>query len=312
MSTYPARLEFILRDMPCEGNQRLFVIWIVGASKLSYAKIRPLEVHPQDKALNVSVEAYTWSHGTISSCVENHGRYIEGAAFVDVCVCLNRGSSLVNPVYESIVRMNIYKNLSANRTASAVVDTVYGRTPRGCNDKGDLTRFTSWRGEHACSISGCVVNLTHGQYDAVPFGVTQLRVVAIQVAFGTVETVKWNLAIVRYVSAATKNLTPTPVELNEILNNCSDDFSEKIENREDIELCQEFNEGREYLEPAEEEGQPYVSPAPAKKSSASASLLCVTASEGVSSKHMNPFQVLLGDEASQIPEPAMAKIADNS
>ncbi|RCN41055.1 hypothetical protein ANCCAN_13001 [Ancylostoma caninum] len=288
-ATYPVRLEFVLRDMPSEagwGNQRPRVIWIAGASKLSYAKVRSMEVHPQDKALNVCVEAYTWSHGTISSCVENHGRYIEGAAFVDVCVRLSRASSLANPVYESIARMDIYKNLSANSTANAVVDTVYGRTPLGCDNSDDVTRFTPWTGEHACSISGRVVNLTHDQRDAVALGVSQLPVVAIQAAFGTGKTVVGaliaaqfaaergipvivtattnaavaqftetilsldtyrNLAIVRYVSdtAATENLTPTPVDLNEILKNLGDDYVDEIEDPEEIELCQEFKEGRE-------------------------------------------------------------------
>ncbi|KIH54322.1 hypothetical protein ANCDUO_15533 [Ancylostoma duodenale] len=124
--------------------------------------------------------------------------------------------------------MDIYRNLSANSTASAVVDTVYGRTPVDCDNRDDASRFTPWTGEHACSISGRVVNLTNDQCDAVALDVSELPVKSIQVAQFT-ETILSldayrNLAIVRYVSAApTENLTPTPVDLNEILKNLGDE-----------------------------------------------------------------------------------------
>ncbi|KIH52104.1 hypothetical protein ANCDUO_17796 [Ancylostoma duodenale] len=278
IATYTMNLEFFLHDMPCKagwGNQRPLVIWIAEASKLLYANVISVEVHPQHKAFTVSVEAYTWSHDIISrSRVQNRGRYIEGTAFLDVRVHLSRASSLANLVYEFIARVNIYRYLSADSTADAVL-----RSRDACRD----------------------------------------------------------LAVVHYVSdtAATKNLITTPVHINEILENFGNNFAE---DEEIVELCQEFKEGREYLEQilfhperapvmSDEDRNEYFT---SKKfvsenhqkmvnlmfqlfSSSiicptTASLLNVTASAGIFSKYMTTFHKLIRDEA-QKPEPAMAAAA---
>ncbi|KAL6735799.1 hypothetical protein Aduo_006206 [Ancylostoma duodenale] len=260
IATYTMNLEFFLHDMPCKagwGNQRSLVIWIAEASKLLYANVISVEVHPQHKAFTVSVEAYTWSHDIISrSRVQNRGRYIEGTAFLDVRVHLSRASSSANLVYEFIARVNIYRDL----------------------------------------------------------------------------------AVVHYVSdtAATKNLITTPVHLNEILENFGNNFAE---DEEIVELCQEFKEGREYLEQIlfhperapvmsdEDRNEYFISKKFVSEDHqkmvnlmfqlfsssiicpTTASLLNVTASAGIFSKHMTTFHKLIRDEASQKPEPAMAAVA---
>ncbi|EYC35221.1 hypothetical protein Y032_1108g3617 [Ancylostoma ceylanicum] len=80
-STCPMLLNFTLRDMPCEAgwsSQCPLVLWISGASRLCYAKVRAVEVHPQAEALNISIEALTWLHDTVSDGVEEQGRYSSG------------------------------------------------------------------------------------------------------------------------------------------------------------------------------------------------------------------------------------------
>ncbi|KIH56783.1 hypothetical protein ANCDUO_13037 [Ancylostoma duodenale] len=383
MTMCPMRLNFTLRNMPCEAgwsSQRPLVLWITDASRLSYAKVRAVEVHHQAKALNISIEAFTWSHETVSRCVEGHCRHIGDATFVDICVRLSKPTALANPVYESISRMESYRNLSTDSAAGAVVDAVYGRTPLSCDNSDDQPRFTPWTGEHVYNIKGRAVTLTHDQRDAVALGVRELSVVAIQAAFGTCKTVVGSLiaahlaierripvivtattnaavaqftetilslddypdlVVVRYVSgtALAENLTRTPVDLNEILKYLGDNFADKLEEK-DKQLCQDFKEGLEHLEEylhhpeqalamTEDDKEEYfISESfvsenlqkmvdlmfallkPSVICATTASLLNTTAApEGIFARHVSNFQVLIGDDTSQIPEPALVAMA---
>ncbi|KIH55244.1 hypothetical protein ANCDUO_14601, partial [Ancylostoma duodenale] len=149
-----------------------------------------------------------------------------------------------------------------------------------------------------------------------------------------------DLAVVRYVSdtAVAENLTRTPVDLNEILKNLGDNFADELEEK-DKQLCQDFKEGREHLEEhlhhperalamTEDDKEEYfISESfvsnlqkmvdlmfallkPSIICATTASLLNTTAApEGIFARHVSNFQVLIGDEASQIPEIALVAMA---
>ncbi|XGW20354.1 hypothetical protein V3C99_003843 [Haemonchus contortus] len=149
-----------------------------------------------------------------------------------------------------------------------------------------------------------------------------------------------HLNIVRNISdtAAAVNQTPTSVDLGKILRTLGDDYEEQL-SHEDLHTCHEFQEYREiienYLDHPElipnmsdedkeeyEIAERYVSQTlkrmvnimftvrrPSIICMTTASLLNSTASGGIFTPYLTEFTTVIGDEASQIPEPTLLAIA---
>uniref|UniRef100_A0A7I4XWS9 AAA_12 domain-containing protein n=1 Tax=Haemonchus contortus TaxID=6289 RepID=A0A7I4XWS9_HAECO len=150
-----------------------------------------------------------------------------------------------------------------------------------------------------------------------------------------------HLEVLRYLSdtAASENLYPTEVDLNVVLKSLGDRYGAQLDDAEK-QFCRVFKEKRELLEQymedpskflymSEEDQHEYeiaersVSQSiekmvklmfrvrrPAILCLTTASLLNTTdPSNGLFRRHSSTFGTIIGDEASQIPEPALAAIA---
>nr|CDJ87113.1 unnamed protein product [Haemonchus contortus] len=149
-----------------------------------------------------------------------------------------------------------------------------------------------------------------------------------------------NLNVVRHISdtAASSNLTPTAVDLNKVLKGLGAAFGHLLD-AEDREACQRFTQCRQLLEDylenpdrvpemSDDDKEEYeiaeqfvsqtikrmvrilftVNP-PSVLCLTTSSLLNSTGSRGIFSQYVTNFKVIIGDEDSQIPEPALLTIA---
>ncbi|KHJ97536.1 integrase core domain protein, partial [Oesophagostomum dentatum] len=381
LSAYPIRVTFTLYGMPTEAGwaaHRPIALWVAGSPNLIHAKVHHVDARTHDKALNITIQAYPWSHATLLRYIHRFARNLDTTPFVDICVQLSRPPPTANPAYECVSRMPIYAQLSSSSMASTIVDTVYGRTALGCVNQNEASPFTPLTGDYTCIFRGRKLTLTDDQRDAVALGLSNLPIVAIQAAFGTGKTMVGaltavtlvfshhtcvvvtattnaavaqftetvlsldgadQLAIVRYVSdtATAENNTPTSVDLNVVLKNLGDNFRDRLD-EDELNMCRDFKSGREVLEEylnhpdktlemSEDEkeeyfiSEKYVSDhlqrmvdlmfrllKPEIVCATTASLLNLVSSGGLFAKHMSNFRVLIGDEASQIPEPVLAAL----
>ncbi|XGW24299.1 hypothetical protein V3C99_006024 [Haemonchus contortus] len=148
------------------------------------------------------------------------------------------------------------------------------------------------------------------------------------------------MRVVRHISdtAEADNLTPTPVDLSKVLKSLRSDFKDQL-SEEDLEKCELFKGYREiiesYIEYPEaipnmtddqkdeyEIAEQYVSRTlkrmvkimfrvrcPLVICMTTSSLLNSTGRKGIFKSYIRDFRVVIGDEASQIPEPALLTIA---
>ncbi|CAJ0610562.1 unnamed protein product [Cylicocyclus nassatus] len=150
-----------------------------------------------------------------------------------------------------------------------------------------------------------------------------------------------DVPMVRYVSdsaTAAENAYTTPSDLNVILKGLGEKYEAKMTSTE-RNRCHEFKEGRDVLEQAlrdperalqmseEQSEECYISDkyvsrnlqkmvdlmfrlhAPAVIFATTSSLINIIGPKGIFRKHMSRFSVLIGDEASQIPEPVVVTLA---
>ncbi|XGW33676.1 hypothetical protein V3C99_017807 [Haemonchus contortus] len=148
------------------------------------------------------------------------------------------------------------------------------------------------------------------------------------------------MRVVRHISdtAAADNLTPTPVDLSKVLKSLGSEFKDQL-SEEDLEKCELFKGYRDiiesYMEHPEaipnmtddqkdeyEIAEQYVSRTlkrmvkimfrvrrPSVICMTTSSLLNSTGRKGIFKSYIRDFRVVIGDEASQIPEPALLSIA---
>ncbi|CAJ0610543.1 unnamed protein product [Cylicocyclus nassatus] len=148
------------------------------------------------------------------------------------------------------------------------------------------------------------------------------------------------LVPVRYLSdsAASDNTNPTPVDLNTLLANLEAEHGGQM-TEEEITLCRDYRDGRrvierylqdpdQVLQMTEEDKEEYLLSerfvsrnlqkmvnllfrlrSPNILLATTASLLNTTSPGGIFTRHIHPFKVLIGDEASQIPEPVLVALA---
>ncbi|KAL6730202.1 hypothetical protein Aduo_001190 [Ancylostoma duodenale] len=273
------------------------------------------------------------------------------------------------------------------------MDRIYGATELGCPYRTEPALYEMEEGESVYNLDGQDVTLSEEQRKAVDLGTSTLPIVGIQAAFGTGKTVVGaiiaarrahagkrvvmmastnaavaqftqtllsltayrHLNVLRFVSdaAAQENLTPTPVDMNQILMSLGDEFdAELIE--EEKALCRKFKAGRSVLERyienpdlaldmSEEDKEEYAIAernvsTTAKKMMAlmyrlrfpdigcitTASLLNTLGTPGGAltdddstdddteelQESQGRYQLLIGDKASQIPEPALAAVSN--
>ncbi|CAJ0605849.1 unnamed protein product [Cylicocyclus nassatus] len=149
-----------------------------------------------------------------------------------------------------------------------------------------------------------------------------------------------HLAVVRYLSdtAAAENNSPTSADLGELLKELGTRYAEQL-TADELDLCSAFQSGREVLERylddpdlvfrmTEEDREEYfISERFVSRNvqkmvdllfrlmkpnvilATTSSMLNVSGPGGIFKKHVEGFKVLIGDEASQIPEPVLMALA---
>ncbi|RCN45064.1 hypothetical protein ANCCAN_08929 [Ancylostoma caninum] len=197
--------------------RRPIVIWGAGSTKLSRATVGRSTLDWERKLLNVSLDAFAWSSRTLEKATKRFGRRRpdDDGYSLDICVRLTKAPPTANPTYEHIFRLRAFANLQGETTASKIMDRVYGATELGCAYRTEPALFEMEEGYSVYNLNGQDVTLTEEQRRAVDLG--------------------------------TKNLTPTPVDMNRILMSLDEEFEAELTDEEKA-LCLKFETGRSILE----------------------------------------------------------------
>ncbi|KIH60964.1 hypothetical protein ANCDUO_08772 [Ancylostoma duodenale] len=279
LTVHPLGLSFTLTDMATEAGwepRRIVVIWVAEALNLSLASGR--------KLLHVTLVAFAWSSRTLEKATKRLGRQraeYDGHS-LDICIHLSKAPPTANPTYEHVSRLRAFANLQGETAASKIMDRVYGTTAGISLPNG--ARFVRDGGRR---IGIQAQRLGQEQRNAVDLGTGTLPIVDIQAAFGAGETVVGaiiaarrasdgkrvvmmastnaavaqfaqtllsltafrHLHVLRFVydAAAQENLTPTPVDMNQIPMSLGDEFDAEPTDDEKA-LCSKFKAGRSILE----------------------------------------------------------------
>lgn len=165
---YPTQLSFSLPNMTSESGwttQRPVALWISGSNVLARAFVARVEPVPLQGQLNITIEAFMWSHNTIRTAVEEKGRWAGRDFCVDMCARLAKQSSRADPIYDILSRTKVCSDVPLGSTASDILDTIYGRQPFPPPQPGDEVAL-SYR------LTSCTVRLTEEQRAAVQLGVS--------------------------------------------------------------------------------------------------------------------------------------------
>ncbi|XGW28371.1 hypothetical protein V3C99_008276 [Haemonchus contortus] len=171
---FPTRIRFHIHDMPSEagwGPGRHAVVWVVGSNNLIQVKVVYVEPDTPARRLDVTAEAFRWSHRALQRAFTAHGTDIGIGHTAGICVRLVKTSASSDPVYELVSRSSMFENLQTDSIGHQVINLAFGcprpnaDQPRQLRDPPNLPQV-DW----TFSVQQQMVVLTQDQKEAVRLG----------------------------------------------------------------------------------------------------------------------------------------------
>ncbi|KAK6032051.1 hypothetical protein OSTOST_01785, partial [Ostertagia ostertagi] len=98
----------------------------------------PVQPHTHQKALDVVLQAFPWSHRSLQRVLREFGRDQDGARVISICFRLGTSTTAANPVYDLVSRVQIFENLTPDTTGDRVVNILYANQSFGASEEDYL------------------------------------------------------------------------------------------------------------------------------------------------------------------------------
>ncbi|KAK6060194.1 hypothetical protein COOONC_02149 [Cooperia oncophora] len=129
---YPLRLKLSLTEMASEvgwAPGRHVVLWIPRSDGHLWTKVTSVTAVSQEKLLIIVIEAFRWSHNSLTSLIRRFGRNSEDGRVIDLCVRLSKSTIAANPIYDVVSRTRIFEGLVRSSIGDQIVNTLPPQPP---------------------------------------------------------------------------------------------------------------------------------------------------------------------------------------
>ncbi|CAJ0594893.1 unnamed protein product [Cylicocyclus nassatus] len=164
-------------------------VWIMDVWWFTKLEVDEVEFQEETRELRVTLATYSQMEQVLRNAIRNVGRRVGNTAFLDLFVKLGRTPANANPAFESVSRMEIYKDLEEGGTDVSVVDIAYGAQELGCKTAEEAEGDEDEPLIDSITLHGRRLELTRDQQEALALGNSKYPLIAIQAAFGTGKTV---------------------------------------------------------------------------------------------------------------------------
>ncbi|CAJ0591160.1 unnamed protein product [Cylicocyclus nassatus] len=192
VSSHPLQLQLTLQDMSSmEGwtKHRPVGVWIMDVWWFTKLEVDEAEFQEETRELRVTLATYSQMEQVLRNAIRDVGRRVGNTAFLDLFVKLGRTPANANPAFESVSRMEIFKDLEEGGADVSVVDIAYGAQELGCKTAKEAERDEDEPLIDSITLHGRRLELTRDQQEALALGNSKYPLIAIQAAFGTGKTV---------------------------------------------------------------------------------------------------------------------------